>query len=248
MSRPLVRVPLAGVVAGEVGLPPRASHYLAHVHRLGPGDRFVAFDPQAETEAEAEIIAVTRRGGSAHVRLGPPRPASLRPARRVTLIQALGRGSKVDAVVRDATELGATCIAPVLSARSVGGTRADRSGRLRRIAVEAARQCGRGDAPLIEPTAPLPEALRRHAPSAGSGLGLCLHPRAATPLGAALRELRSEGEVVLVVGPEGGLTDEELGLGASLRYRAVSLGPLVLRSETVCAAALGALLAWGAAR
>jgi len=110
--------------------------------------------------------------------------------------------------------------------------------RWRRIAIEAARQCGRGDAPEIEAPLPLSEAINRWARAPGA----CFVPDADTPLATWLTGAAASPEVVLLVGPEGGLTDEEIAAAAAAGLLLVSLGPLVLRTETVCAAVLGALL------
>ena len=237
--KPPLRLPLDSIAPGTCALPPEAATYAARVHRLGPGDRLVVFDPARAIEADAEIAGVERRGVS--VRVGEPRPASLRPARAVTLIQGIGKGDKLDAIVRDATELGATRIVPALCARSVARPDAARAHRWRRVAVEAARQCGRGDVPAIDPPTELAGALREAAEQADA-LRLCLTPAGELPLGQALAVLGARA-VVLAVGPEGGLDEEELAAARDAGFATVTLGPLTLRTETVCAAVLGALLA-----
>jgi 16S rRNA (uracil1498-N3)-methyltransferase len=211
------------------------------VQRLRAGDRFVAFDPEQALEADGELVHAARDRLEALV--GELRAAAIRATRRVTLIQGLPKGSKLDAIVRDATELGASRIVPALSERTVRRPAEDSASvaRWQRIAVQAARQCGRGDPPHVEPPTALGEALVRHAPSSSGAVGLCLHPGAAEPAGRALVGLGASEPVVLVVGPEGGLTEQELAVAAAHGYRLVSLGGLVLRTETVCAALLGAL-------
>jgi 16S rRNA (uracil1498-N3)-methyltransferase len=161
----------------------------------------------------------------------------------VVLIQGVSKGDKLDAIVRDATELGATGIVPAIGERSVARPDAARAARWRRIAVEAARQCGRGDAPTIAAPVSFAEAVR--AAGAGEALRLCFDPGADRSLGAALAALAQQA-VTFAVGPEGGLTPAELGAAEAAGFTRVTLGPLVLRTETVCAAVLGALLARGA--
>lgn len=236
--KPPLRVPVDAVEPGLRALGADAAAYVARVHRLGPGDRLVVFDPERGLEADAEIAEAGKRAVT--VRVGAARPAAHRARRAVTLIQGIAKGDKMDAIVRDATELGATRIVPALCARSVARPDATRAARWRRVAVEAARQCGRGDAPVIDAPVGFVEAVAE----AREGARLCLDPRAALALGAALAPL-GEGAVVLAVGPEGGLTDEEIEAASRAGFTGVTLGPLVLRTETVCAAALGALLAFG---
>jgi 16S rRNA (uracil1498-N3)-methyltransferase len=161
----------------------------------------------------------------------------------VVLIQGIGKGDKLDAIVRDATELGATGIVPAIGERSVARPDAARGARWRRIAVEAARQCGRGDAPAIAMPVSFTDAVR--AAGAVEALRLCLDPAAHQSLGSALAALAAQA-VTFAVGPEGGLTAAELAAAEAFGFTRVTLGPLVLRTETVCAAVLGALLARGA--
>ncbi len=243
-ARGPLRVPALGLTAagGRVALDADTSRYVARVHRLGPGDALVLFDPEAALEADARVVEAGKR--DVVVEAGPAREASVRARRRVTLLQATGKGDKLDAIVRDATELGATSIVPVVAARSVSRPAAEerRSDRWRRIALEAARQCGRGDAPSVEAPAPLLDAVARFAPEAGT-LGLCLDPAAAAPIGVVLRASEDGSPVVILVGPEGGLDEGEMAAAERAGFQRVSLGPIVLRTETVCAAVLGALAA-----
>jgi 16S rRNA (uracil1498-N3)-methyltransferase len=233
-----LRLPLDDLSAGDRDLPPEAARYVTRVHRLGAGDRFQAFDPEHALVADGAILSAAR--DACRVRIENITPAP-RPSREVTLIQAIGKGDKLDAIVRDATELGATRVVPVIAIRSVSRPGEARSERWRRIAVEAARQCGRGDAPLVEPPASLLKVLQ--SPAAPETLALCLDPTASQALGPLLTAtLGNANAVTLVVGPEGGLDPEELQAAERAGYTRVNLGPRVLRTETVCAAVLGALV------
>lgn len=222
-----LRVPLKGLAPGERLLPEDAARYVLRVHRMSRGQRFVAFDPEARLECEAELLDDRR------VRLMAPRTATLVATRSVTVIQCLAKAGKLDRVVREATELGATCIAPAESQRCAAKAHARQQARLERVALEAARQCGRGDVPIIESTQPLSQALRHHA----HGTMLLLHPGATKRLSSV-----EEGPVVVAIGPEGGFNDDEIALATDLGFQSVRLGPFTLRTETACAAVLGALL------
>lgn len=242
MSRGRLRVPLTSLAPGLLPLPEEAAAYVVRVHRLKAGDRFDAFDPERGVEAEVELVDLPARAAPV-VRVGDLRAASVLPARRVTLVQALSKGEKMDAVVRDATELGATRVIPAIAERSVARPEdaAGRADRYRRIAVQAARQCGRGDAPQIDVPTPLGAILTEFA--ARSDIAGCvLDPEARAPLRDWLFNLSPEPEVVFVVGPEGGFTSPELLQCERLGFARVSLGPFTLRTETVCAAVLGAFL------
>lgn len=223
-----LRLPLSNLREGERDLDADASKYLLRVHRLCTGARCVAFDPAACLEADLEVIATGRRG--ARVRLSAVRAASAVATREITLIQGLAKGSKIDAVVRDATELGATRIIVARCERSV--KRDVDVARCRRIALDAARQSGRGDLPRVEGPTPFVDALH----GSGDGLRVILLPDATRFLG----ELDIGGDLVLAVGPEGGFSNEEQAAALAAGFVAARLGHFVLRTETACAAALGA--------
>jgi 16S rRNA (uracil1498-N3)-methyltransferase len=238
-----VRVHLTGLAAGERALDDAATKYLVRVHRLEPGDCFVAFDPEARQEADGEVVDA--RGKQARVRLMEPRQAAASSLLEVTLLQAFGKADKIDRVVRDATALGVRRIVVVATERSVvrieEASRAEaKRRRWRTIAVESARQSGRGDLPELGGPISLDAALAL----APSGKKLCLDAAASEPLSGALSGWRREQPLALLIGPEGGLAADELALAERHGFSRVRLGPLVLRTETAAIAALGALVAF----
>jgi 16S rRNA (uracil1498-N3)-methyltransferase len=236
-----VRVFVAALAEGERRLEPAAAHYLTRVHRLGAGDAFVAFDPEAQLEAAAVLTDVGARQASA--RLGSPRraPSGALP---ITLLQGLSKASKLDDVIRDATALGVERLIVTTTARSVPQPKpeAARARRWRTIATEAARQSGRGDLPRIEGPIAFAQALG----SVPAGLRLCLDPSAGVGLAGALAALTAAParSVSVLIGPEGGLTAEELDAAEHAGFTRVALGRLTLRTETAAVAVLGALVAW----
>ena len=237
-----VRAPVKSLQAGTRSLPPESSHHLCRVLRLRNGDHFVAFDPEARTEADATIDDAS--GGVAMVTIGDVRPARVVAGAPVVLVYALAKGDKVDAVVRDSTELGATRIVVARTSRAVAKVDAERAGakldRWRRIAEQAARQCGRGDPPVIDGVLAWRDALE----SAGTegDARFCLWENATEPLGPALTAaVARRGALAFAIGPEGGLTQSEVEEARVLGFAPVSLGHFVLRTETVAAAVLGAV-------
>lgn len=241
-----MRVPVAGLApeVREIELDAETTHYLVRVRRLAPGDAVIAFDPCSKLEADAQLLAEVGNRRGARLILSEVRPSTMLPSREVTLLQCVGKADKMSAVVRDATELGATAIVPLSSSRTVADRASDKAhGRLERVAVEAARQCGRGDCPRIGRVTPIEVAVREVV----ADFKLVFHPRTfgeqrgASPF-AEIGALPN-GSVALLVGPEGGLSDEELELARAGGFRAVVLGRFVLRTETVAAAALGGILA-----
>lgn len=237
MKAPL-RVPVARIQPGRTLLDEDASRYVARVHRLREGDGLVLFDPDQALEADAEIVSVER--SSVTLVVHEARPASVRPQRRITLLQATCKSDKFDAIVRDATELGVSRVVPVFVERSVARPPGGRAARWRKIAIEAARQCGRGDAPAIASPMDLVDAVPLFASGEGV-VGFCLDPAAVEPLGPKLVGVAPDVELAFLVGPEGGLTTAEIEACATAGLAHVSFGPLTLRAETVCAAVLGAV-------
>jgi len=202
---------------------PREAHHIARVLRLRAGTHIVVFDGAREAEAEL----VTTEGETVTARRLQTPCASRRPV-EITLLQGLPRGPKMDRIVRMGTEVGLAVIAPVLTARALPDAGATRVERWRKIAQEAARQCGRGDVPEIRVPAPLEAALATMGP-----VDVFVVPWE--------EEARAIGEMIVgcafttaavLIGPEGGLTANDVACARNAGGETVSLGPLILRTET----------------
>jgi len=235
------RVPLSGLEAGERRLDAKSERYLCDILRLRAGDAFLAFDPDAQREADATLLEISSAG--TRCMIGAPRPAARASGTGIVLVQALGKGDKTEQVVRSATALGVAEVHLVESARSVAraGERGDaKRARLESIALDAARQSGRGDVPKIAG----PHALERELEAWRSvaAIKLCLVPGAARSLRSLTREWSLGSPIALLIGPEGGLAPEELAAAEQVGFVAASFGELVLRTEIAGVAALGALL------
>ena len=159
------------------------------------------------------------------------------PSPRVTLVQALAKGDRGELAVETATEVGVDAIVPWAASRCVAkwdGDRGDKAlERWRSTAREAAKQARRSWFPTV--AAPV----RTAGIAALGGQLLVLHESAQAPLSA----VPLVGDVVLVVGPEGGVSDEELDLLVAAGGTAVRLGPTVLRTSTAGAAAIAVVSA-----
>lgn len=228
-----------------VGLPEAAAHHALRVLRLRAGDPVVLFDGKGGEYAGRLVEA----GRAVRVELGAWRDIERESPLRITLAQALPAGDKMDWIVQKAVELGAVRVVPLAAARSVvrlvGERAARRVEHWRQVAVSACEQCGRNRLPEVLPVLDLRSWLAGLAGLAEKqgetdGLRLLLSPG-----GAALRlgEVSPRGGVALLIGPEGGLTDDESAAAAACGFRAVSLGPRILRTETAGLAALAALAA-----
>lgn len=236
-----LRVPVAGLRAGRWALPDEAAHHVTRVLRRGPGDELDLFDGARGVQASARIVEVGGEG--VMVEVGEVRePAEgTRGRRAITLVQALGKADKLDRVVRDATELGATRIVPVVTRRTVvqpGDRGAARVERWRKIAVEAARQSGRVDAPEVDAIMPLDEIAR----GLEATCKLALTPGAQRHAGEVVLATALGESIAMIVGPEGGLDPDEVGALERAGWVPCTLGPQTLRTETVAGAVLGGLL------
>jgi 16S rRNA (uracil1498-N3)-methyltransferase len=236
MSRAL-RVHVPSLAAGVRRLPAEAAHYVARVHRLVSGDRFTAFDPEACIECD---VSVTQIGnGNVTCAFEEPRPAALVGQLPLTLLQAPSKADRFEDVVRAATALGVRQLELVITERSVFVPNAKHRERLRAIAIDGARQSGRGDLPGLGGPTALTDALAAiHAP-----LRLCLHPRARVPLITRLRDWTPTVDAALVIGPEGGFSENELHGIESAGFELCALGPLTLRAELAAVVAIGCFAA-----
>lgn len=218
-----------------------AYRHLVKVLRMAVGERVVLFDGGG-AEADATVLRVSRR----EVELGVAarRRAAARASAPVTLLQGLPRHDRMDWVVEKATELGVARIVPVRTARTTPGL-LGRPDRWRRIASEASRQCGRADVPMVAAVTELSAAVA--LPAQPDERRLVPWEEASTPpLRAAMRA--PAAAITVLIGPEGGLTPAEVEEARQYGFEAVTLGRLILRTETaaiatlaIVQAALGAL-------
>jgi 16S rRNA (uracil1498-N3)-methyltransferase len=237
----MTRAPVPDLARGERRLEGAAAHYLGRVLRLRAGDTFVAFDPASSREADATVVWAD--ADAVTVRFADPRAGAVRATREITWIQGLAKGDKCDAIVRDATELGATRFVVAITRRAVVKLDAERArarqARWARIAQEAARQCGRSDAPRVDAPCAWADAIARVDDGAAR---FCLWEQASVPLAPVLFEaLAGAAPLAFACGPEGGLETSEVDLARERGWTVVSIGPFALRTETVAAAVLGAL-------
>jgi 16S rRNA (uracil1498-N3)-methyltransferase len=231
---PRLFVPAQELVGAEVTLVGEPHRYLTRVLRFTAGERVDLFDGRG-TEVEATILRAGSRGVT--LRLGERRQIPTRTTPPVTLLQGLARPERMDLIIQKATELGVWRVIPVRAARSALGQEG-RGPRWEKIAVEAARQCGRADSLELTAVLPLAEALERLRPHTHRVVPWEEAPEAG-PLGQGI-PATSDG-VDLFIGPEGGLTAAEVGLARAAGFQVVTLGPRILRTETAAIAALAVI-------
>lgn len=225
----------------DIDLPSAGAYHVARVLRMREGAPLSVFDGGGH-ELRAEIIRVD--GDRVTVKLGEQALGTTESPLRITLVQGVSRSERMDWTLQKATELGVAAIAPVLTARSV--VRLDekqavkKQAHWRGIVVGACEQCGRAKLPAVS----TPTTLRDYLTNVRKdGLRLVLSPSAPGSL-VGLSSMPSKVE--LLIGPEGGLDDDELLAAQKAGFMPVRLGPRVLRTETAAVVALSVLQGlWG---
>ena len=242
MAVPRLYVPSMSAGIDRVALPKDEAHHVTRVLRLPTGAAVRIFDGRGH-EWSGHLESGAKRGESSVLVEGEATPVP-EPAVAVTLAIGVLKGDQMDAVVRDATALGVAAIVPMETAHVTVPPRAWQSGaaveRWQRVAVAAAKQCGRAVVPAVRPVSTLADVL-----NAGAGtMWLCAEPIVAEGLTTNV-EQRGSSALVLV-GPEGGWSEQEVLLALRAGAGYFNLGPRTLRAELAPIVALSSLWTkWG---
>ena len=217
-------------------LPEMTTHHLVRVLRLDVGDSCVLFNGDG-CDYRARLLSAQKRGAEVEIveRIELANESPL----RITLVQGIARGEKMDLILQKATELGVATIAPVITDRTevkLDGERSDKKmNHWRGVLAAACEQCGRARLPeILEP-----QSLAKYAGSDGNERRLVLDPESARSL--ADLGLSADASVSLAIGPEGGFSERDLAMLRAGGYEPVKLGPRILRTETAGMAAIAAL-------
>ena len=237
---PRLYCPIPLVSGHLLELPASAARH-AQVLRMQPGEAVTLFNGQG-----GEFDAVIERMGRSDVQvtIGSHDPAEREGLRPVHLVVGMPANERMDWLVEKAAELGVASIQPLLAQRSVLRLQGERARKKQAhwqgVAIAACEQSGRNRIPAVLPIMALAQWTATLDPAVAHGqarLLLSLAP-SALPLRLAAG---NDGEVVLLSGPEGGLTAQEEEMATALGFQRATLGPRVLRSETAPLAALAAL-------
>jgi 16S rRNA (uracil1498-N3)-methyltransferase len=241
MHIPRILLPIQLATGDILALDEKPAHHVKRVLRLRTGDTLRVFDGQG-TEHEAILHAINRT--QVRIEIGGKIASAAEPPHAITLVQGIPRGDRMDFTLQKAVELGISAIQPVWMQRSrkkLDNTRLQK--RLRHwqgVLASACEQSGRATLPEL-----LAPADYRSWLGSGEvdGLQIMLHPDGEY----TLPELeRPRGRIVLLVGPEGGISSEETSLATQSGFFSVRLGPRILRTETAAMAALAGMQAlWG---
>jgi len=227
---------------GQVVLTGKQAHQIRNVLRMAPGDQIVVLD-NAGYEYVVAITNVARQQVLGQVI--DKRPVQAEPRTQIMLYQALLARDKFEWVLQKCTEVGVTRFVPMVTERSiVRRPQAITSARLARwksIVIEAAEQSGRGLIPQLECPVKFADAL--------AGLSVFDQCLIASPqtTGSTLRELLqvarpAAASIALLIGPEGGFSDEEIAAACEKGAVAMSLGKRILRTETAAVVASALIL------
>ena len=242
------------ILAGQVlELPSAVAHHAVRVLRLEPGDKVVLFNGDGG-EFTSVISRISKQSVAVlverHVQVERESPLD------ILLAQAVCMGEKMDWIVQKAVELGVTRIQPLITRQSVvklSGERGEkRVSHLQKVVISACEQCGRNRVPNVLPLAVLQNWLGAQIESCRTSSG-SLSPDARFMLspfaGKGLRDFKGSSNInsiILLVGPEGGFTQEEEAAAMVADFIPLRLGSRILRTESAALAAVGAMQAlWG---
>jgi 16S rRNA (uracil1498-N3)-methyltransferase len=233
LTRVFVDEPLAAGKSCNVG--GSAANHIMRVLRLREGDALTLFDGRGG-EYGARIASF--RKDSAQVEVKEHRDVERESTLNLTLAQGISRGERMDWVMQKATELGVTRIIPVITERTMvklDERQADRKlEHWRAIVVSACEQCGRNRVPEVT----LPQVYIEAVRSIDTAVTRVL----LSPTGTLrARDLGQPENIAMLIGPEGGLSDNEQEAAIDAGFRPLRMGPRILRTETAAIAALAAL-------
>jgi 16S rRNA (uracil1498-N3)-methyltransferase len=249
---------LLSTTGTRIALPKDLAHQVRDVLRLNTGEHLLLLDNSGD-----EILAAvaTTSKTAVEVHLLERRPGKSEPAVRIILCQGLLKSARFEWILEKGTELGISVFSPILCHRSMSGLEAPGSTKIQRwqrIIQEAAEQSGRSRLPELLPISPLIHALDTIPPHALAVMPweeehtLTLRDVLNTPnrstgnVGATLAVARPSPTptphlpitVILFIGPEGGLTADEVSLAQRHGVQVVTLGSRILRAETAALAAV----------
>ncbi len=209
--------------------------HIVNVLRLRPGNNLTLFDKDG-IEYEGEITEINRREVKILIKGSKIRETESKL--NITILQGIPKGDKMDWIVEKSTELGVTRIIPIITERSQV-RESHKIQRWQRIADESIKQCGRFRAPRILQSMEFIEAIKLND---HSELKLIFYEKSQDKLRNQIKMV-SQGidDVTLLIGPEGGFSENEVKLAIEEGFIPIGLGPRILRTETAGIVALSIL-------
>jgi len=240
MRIPRIHHPAALSSDTRIELSDTAANHVARVLRLPVGAPMILFNGSGG-EFAATLAAIDKR--RVLVDVGSFQDQEREPPLQIWLAQGVSRGERMDYTIQKAVELGVSRIIPLFTEHcgvQLQGERLEkRIKHWQGVVISACEQCGRNRIPPVD----TPVTLTQWLAMPGDGLRVVLTPDAEY----SLAQLPApSGPITLLIGPEGGLSDQEIALAKQAGYAGLRLGPRILRTETAAVAALAAMLGtWG---
>jgi 16S rRNA (uracil1498-N3)-methyltransferase len=227
---PRLYLPITHVVNNRISIAAEKAHYLVSVLRCKKGDDLIIFNGQGNCFRTA-VVKADKKEVVAEVR--EEFLCDFEPPIHITLVQSLLKGEKMDLVIQKTTELGVTEILPVMSQRSqIQDTR--KIVRWRRIAEEASRQSGRNVVPAVHEPVHFRDFLL-----SDKQRGIVFYEEEGLKLSAAVSSfVPRPSPLIIVIGPEGGFSKEEVIAAQEKGFLVASLGKRILRAETAAISAV----------
>ena len=226
-----------GCITGE------DAKHIAKVLRMKVGDELTVCDTKGR---DYDCMIEEIGAGEVRLKVLSVAPSQSEPDVRVHLYQAMPKADKMETIIQKAVELGAASITPVMTRRCVSRPDAKSMDkklvRYNRIALEAAKQCGRGVVPPVLPLLELPQALEQMQ---WTGCPILFYENATAPAKQVIAKARESGkelEIAVLIGAEGGFDEDEVALARERGCHILSLGKRILRCETAPLAALTILM------
>lgn len=232
-------IPAEAITGTHIRLTGDEVHHIKNVMRNKPGDRIIVF-----SEDGYDCVCVIEEMNSRQIdcRLVEKFPSQGEPRTRITIAQSLVKGDKLEWIVQKGTEIGASSFQPFRSARSIVKINVQKEPKKRdrwqRIAKEAAEQSHRGKVPAVLPVLSWNAILDEIEKFP---LTLIAYEKGGMPLKQAMLKFQAD-EILLLIGPEGGFTEEEIHEAHARGAVPITLGPRILRAETAPLVALSCLL------
>lgn len=216
-----------------------AAHHLTNVLRLKSGDNFIGFDGEGH-EYDAQITSIEKR--RVRAKLTPKTSDNLESNLAIHLVQALTKSDKMDYIIQKSIELGVTKITPISTkytdVKLDSARQAKKHHHWQQIIISACEQCGRSWLPNLESVTTFEASLLQD-----QSRKIILHPETAAPLTSLKMD---DSPITIIVGPEGGFSQDEVNFAKQHGATSIQLGPRILRTETAGLAAIAAVQTlWG---
>lgn len=235
MRIPRIYHPQRLAAPDEIALSDNAANHVSRVLRMQPGNKIWLFDGSNQI-FNAEISQIDKK--QVRVKITDQQLDDRESPLNLHLGQVISRGEKMEFTIQKSIELGVNIITPLISERcgvKFDGERLEKKvQQWQKIAIAACEQCGRNRLPLIRPTIHLEEWCAEPE----DGLKLNLHPRASQSINTLSTSVK---DIRLLIGSEGGLSQNEINMTARYGFTDILLGPRVLRTETAALTAIAAL-------